>query len=334
VGVVVVTGASAGIGRAVARAFARRGDAVALLARESARLDDARAELEELGVESLALPVDVADASAVEEAAQRTEGTLGPIDVWVNNAMVSMLAPLDRITADEFRRITEVTYLGSVWGTMAALRRMRPRDRGVVVQVGSALAYRGIPLQAAYCGAKHALQGFLESVRTELQHDGSAVRVTMVQIPATNTPQFEWMRSRMPRLPRPVAPIYSPQVAADAVLEAAESPQADVLVGWPTLFALTANTVAPGLVDRYLAATGYRAQQTDEREPADALARPDNLFAPVELEVAAEGQFGQETRERALRVPAPIARGALVLSALAAAAGLAALGRFSKDASG
>ena len=331
-GVVVVTGASAGIGRAVVRAFARRGDAVSLLARESTRLNEARAEIEELGARALAMPVDVADAAAVEDAAQRTEETLGPIDVWVNNAMVSMLAPVDRITADEFRRVTEVTYLGSVWGTLAALRRMRPRDRGVVVQVGSTLAYRVIPLQAAYCGAKHALQGFLESVRTELQHDGSAVRVTMVQIPATNTPQFAWMRSRMPRRPRPVAPIYAPELAADAVVEAAESPQADVLVGWPTLLALTANTVAPGLVDRYLAGTAYGAQQTDEPEPAGG--RPDNLFAPVELEVAAAGSFVGETREHALRLRAPVARGALVLSAVAAAAGLAALGRFSKNGNG
>ncbi len=331
-GVVVVTGASAGIGRAVARAFARRGDAVSLLARESARLGEARAEIEKLGVEALTLAVDVADAAAVEDAAHRTEETLGPIDVWVNNAMVSMLAPLDRITAEEFRRITEVTYLGSVWGTMAALRRMRPRDRGVVVQVGSTLAYRGVPLQAAYCGAKHALQGFLESVRTELQHDGSAVRVVMVQIPAMNTPQFEWMRSRMPRRPRPVAPVYAPELAAKAVLEAAESPQADLLVGWPTLVALAANSVAPGLVDRYLATTGYNAQQTDEPEPAGG--RPDNLFAPVELEVAAAGPFGQETHERAVRLPAPVARGALALSAIAAVAGLAALGRFSKNGNG
>lgn len=333
-GVVVVTGASAGIGRAVARACARRGDSVALLARESTRLDEARAEIDGLGVEALALPLDVADAAAVEGAARLTEETLGPIDVWVNNAMVSMLAPLDRITAEEFRRITEVTYLGSVWGTMAALRRMRPRNRGVVVQVGSALAYRGIPLQTAYCGAKHALQGFLESVRTELQHEASPVRVVMVQIPAMNTPQFEWMRSRMPRRPRPVAPVYAPELAAEAVLEAAENPQTDLLVGWPTLATLTANTVAPGLVDRYLAATSYEAQQTEEPEPAGALARPDNLFSPVELGVAVAGPFGEETKELAIRVPATRARGALAVTAVAALAGFAALGRLSRNGNG
>jgi NAD(P)-dependent dehydrogenase (short-subunit alcohol dehydrogenase family) len=319
--VVVVTGASAGIGRAAARSFARRGDAVALVARESARLDDTCRELEALGAEALALPLDVADAEAVEDAAERTEVTLGPIDVWVNNAMVSMLAPVERVTPAEFRRVTEVTYLGSVWGTMAALRRMRPRDRGVVVQVGSTLAYRGIPLQAAYCGAKHALQGFHESLRAELLHEGSAVRVTMVQIPAVNTPQFEWMRSRMEKHPRPIAPVYTPEIAADAIVAAASAPHSDILVGWPTLLAL-ATTVAPGLVDRYLASTGYDAQQEDgdELQPE----RPDNLFEPVALDVRASGRFGGETQKRAIRLPASLARGALGLTAVAAAAGLAA----------
>jgi len=326
--VVVVTGASAGIGRAVARAFARRGDAVAVLARASARLDETCSELEAFGSPVLALPVDVADAGAVEEAAERAEAVLGPIDVWVNNAMVTMLAPVERVTPEEYRRVTEVTYLGSVWGTMAALRHMRPRDRGVIVQVGSALAYRGIPLQTAYCGAKHALQGFCESLRAELLHEGSAVQVTMVQIPAVNTPQFEWMRSRMARRPRPVAPVYSPELAADAIVAAADAPGRDVLVGWPTMLTAATSALVPGVVDRYLAATGYDSQQEDGEELQPE--QPDNLFEPVPLSVGAAGRFGDETHTRAIRLPAPLARGALVISAVAAAAGVAALGRASR----
>lgn len=330
--VVVVTGGSAGIGRAVARSFARQGDSVAVLARASDRLDETCAELEALGVPVLPLPVDVADADAVDEAAERTEAVLGAIDVWVNNAMVTMLAPLEQVKPSEFRRVTEVTYLGSVWGTMAALRRMRPRDRGAIVQVGSTLAYRGIPLQAAYCGAKHALQGFCESLRTELMHEGSGVRLTMVQIPAVNTPQFEWMRSRMARRPRPVAPVYSPELAADAIVAAADGDGSDVLVGWPTLLTAAANAVAPGVVDRYLAATGYEAQQENGEEIQPE--QEDNLFEPVALPVGATGRFGDETHTHAIRLSAPFARGALVVSAVAAAAGLASLGRFSKRLSG
>ena len=328
--VIVVTGASAGVGRAIARAFARHGDDVALLARQSERLEAAGREVEALGRRALALPVDVADASAVEEAAERVEAELGPIDVWVNNAMVSILAPADQVRPDEFRRVTEVTYLGSVWGTMAALRRMQRRDNGVIVQVGSALAYRGIPLQAAYCGAKHALQGFCESLRAELLHEGSAIRVTTVHMPAINTPQFEWIRSRMTHRPRPVAPVYTPEIAAQAVVAAAGNPRSDVIVGWPTVLALTANALLPGVVDRRLARTGYEDQQSDEPRPAQA----DNLFEPVELAVAADGRFGDEARERAIRVSSPVARGALAVSAAATAAGLAALGRFSKNGSG
>jgi NAD(P)-dependent dehydrogenase (short-subunit alcohol dehydrogenase family) len=327
--VVVVTGASAGIGRAAARAFARRGDSVAVLARESTRLDETCAELEALGSPVLALPVDVAEAEAVDEAAERIEAVLGPIDVWVNNAMVTMLAPVDRVTPEEYRRVTEVTYLGSVWGTMAALRYMKPRDRGVVVQVGSALAYRGIPLQAAYCGAKHALQGFCESLRAELLHEESGVQVTMVQIPAVNTPQFEWMRSRMARRPRPVAPVYSPELAANAIVAAADGQGGEILVGWPTLLTAAWNALAPGAVDRYLAATGYEAQQEDGEELQPE--QPDNLFEPVPLAVGATGRFGDEVHTRAVRLPAPLARGALVVSAVAAAAGLAAIGRLSKN---
>src|SRR5438270_5445830 len=223
--VAVVTGASAGVGRATARAFGRAGDAVGLIARGRDGLEAARSEIEAAGGRALVLPVDVADAEAVEGAAERAEQSLGPIDVWVNNAMCSIFAPLREVSAAEFRRATEVTYLGTVHGTMAALKRMLARDRGTIVQVGSALAYRGIPLQSPYCGAKHAIQGFTESLRCELMHEGSAVKVTMVQLPALNTPQFEQVRTRLPRRPQPVPPIYQPEVAADAILDATENPE-------------------------------------------------------------------------------------------------------------
>jgi short-subunit dehydrogenase len=289
--VVVVTGASAGVGRAAARAFAREGAAVGLIARGKERLEAAAGELER----SHAVSADVADADAVERAAAEIEEVLGPIDVWVNNAMATVFAPIMTTTPDEFRRATEVTYLGSVWGTQAALRRMLPRDRGVIVQVGSALAYRGIPLQAAYCGSKHALQGFLESLRAELLHDGSNVRVTMVQLPALNTPQFTWSRSKMPRRAQPVPPIYQPEVAADAIVWAANNPQRELMVAWPTIKTVYGNAVAPGLVDRYLAKNGYDAQQTDEPEHHD---RPDNLFEPVPGNQGAHGPFDDRARGR------------------------------------
>src|SRR5579872_323908 len=214
--VVVVTGASAGVGRATVRAFARRGAHIGLLARGRAGLEGARREVEALGGRALVLPIDVSDAEAVEAAAEAVESKFGPIDIWVNDAMCSVFSPVREMTAEEFRRVTEVTYLGFVYGTLAALRRMLPRDRGIIVQVGSALAYRGIPLQSAYCAAKHAIQGFTESLRCELIHDGSGVRVTMVQMPALNTPQFDWVKSRLPRRPQPVPPIFQPEVAAEA----------------------------------------------------------------------------------------------------------------------
>ncbi len=291
--VVVVTGASAGVGRAAALAFAERGDAVGLLARGAERLESTRREVEALGARAHAVTVDVADAQAVENAASEVEQTLGPIDVWVNNAMATVFAPLADVEPDEFRRATEVTYLGSVWGTMAALRRMRPRDRGVIVQVGSALAYRGIPLQAAYCGAKHALQGFLESVRTELAHDGSKVRVTMVQLPALNTPQFTWSRARMPRQPQPVPPIFQPEVGADAIVWAADHPRRELLVGWPTVKTILGNAVMPGIADRYLADKGYEAQQTERPLEHE---RPGNLFEPAEGDAGAHGPFDDRAK--------------------------------------
>ena len=277
--VVVVTGASAGVGRAVARAFAERGADLALIARGRAGLEAARQEAEAAGSRVLVVPLDVADADAVEAAAARIEAGLGPIDVWVNNAMVSVFSPVKEMTAEEVRRVTEVTYLGYVYGTLAALRRMLPRDRGTIVQVGSALAYRAIPLQAAYCGAKHAIEGFTESLRCELLHDQSNVRVTMVQMPALNTPQFGWVRTRLPNFPQPVPPIFQPELAAEAVVWAAEQAPREVSVGGSTVQAVYANKVAPGLLDRYLARTNYEAQQTERPVAPD---RQDNLWAPLD----------------------------------------------------
>jgi NAD(P)-dependent dehydrogenase (short-subunit alcohol dehydrogenase family) len=308
--VVVITGASAGVGRATARAFARQGAAVGLIARGSERLESALLEIEALGHRGVVVEADVADPEQVEAAAARIEEELGPIDVWVNNAMVSVLAPMAEITHEEFRRVTDVTYHGSVWGTMAALRRMRPRDRGVIVQVGSALAYRGIPLQAPYCGGKHALQGFLESVRTELMHDGSNVRLTMVQLPALNTPQFTWVRAKVARQPQPVPPIFQPEVAAQAIVWAARHPRRELLVGWPTVKAVFGNALVPWVADRYLARTGYDAQQTEEPIERD---RPDNLFEPVPGNQGAHGPFGAEARTRSLQLWATTHRDLLAL---------------------
>lgn len=297
--VVVVAGASAGVGRATVRRFAREGAHLGLLARGAGRLDDAVREVEEMGGRAVALPADVADPEAVEAAAGRVEEELGPIDVWVNNAMATVYAPLTETTPEEFRRATEVTYLGSVWGTMAALRRMLPRDRGTIVQVGSALAYRGIPLQAAYCGAKHALQGFLESLRTELLHEGSSVRVTMVQLPAINTPQFSWARTKLERKPQPVPPIFQPEVAAEAIVWAAHHPRRELNVGWPSVKTVVGSKVAPGLADRYLARTGYASQQRDEPvEPG----RPDNLFEPVDGDYGAHGAFDDQAKANSLQL--------------------------------
>lgn len=291
--VVVVTGASAGVGRATARAFARRGYAVGLLARGRDGLEGARQDVMANGSDAVVVPTDVARPEQVETAAVAVERELGPIDVWVNNAMVSVFSPVTRMTEEEFRRVTEVTYLGAVHGTLAALRRMIPRNHGTIVQVGSALAYRAIPLQSAYCAAKHALAGFTESLWTELLHDGSAVHLTMVQLPALNTPQFDWSRSRMPREPQPVPPIFQPEVAADAVVWAATHRRRELYVGWPTVKAIWGDKVAPGLLDRYLARTGYDAQQTDEPTPPD---RADNLWAPVSGDHGAHGRFDERSR--------------------------------------
>jgi NAD(P)-dependent dehydrogenase (short-subunit alcohol dehydrogenase family) len=291
--VVVVTGASAGVGRAVVRAFAREGADVALIARGQDGLEGAAKEVREQGGRALILPLDVADAGAVEAAADRVEKELGPISVWVNDAMVSVFSPIKEMKAEEFKRVTEVTYLGFVYGTLAALKHMLPRNRGRIIQVGSALAYRGIPLQAAYCASKHAIQGFMDSLRCELLHDQSGVTATMVQMPALNTPQFGWVKSRLPRHPQPVPPIYQPEVAAEAVLWAAQNSRREIWVGLPTLLAVIGNRLVPGLLDRYLAKTNIQAQQYGgEVSPG----RPDNLWEPLPGDHGAHGTFDARSR--------------------------------------
>jgi NAD(P)-dependent dehydrogenase (short-subunit alcohol dehydrogenase family) len=287
--IVVVTGASAGLGRAIVRAFARQRAHVGLLARGCDGLEGARSDVENLGGKALVIPVDVADAEGVEHAAEAVEREFGPIDIWINNAMVSVFSPVKKMTPEEYKRVTEVTYLGVVYGTLAALKVMLPRDRGVIVQVGSALAYRGIPLQSAYCAAKHAIQGFNDSLRSELLHDKSKVRVTMVQLPAMNTPQFSWVKSRLPRKPQPVPPIYQPEIGADAVLFAAHNDRREMYVGYPTVEAIVGDKISPGLADWYLARNGYDAQQTDEVVEPD---RRDNLWEAVPGDHGAHGTFG------------------------------------------
>ncbi len=287
--VVVVTGATAGVGRATVRAFARRGAHVGILARGEDGLEAAKREVEAAGGRALAVPTRVADAEAVERAAEQVEDELGPIDVWVNNAMTSVFAEFVDIEPEEYRRVTDVVYHGQVYGTRAALRRMLPRDRGSIVLVGSALAYRGIPLQSAYCGAKHATQGMFDSVRAELLHRKSNVQITMVQMPALNTPQFGWVRSKLPKKAQPVPPIYQPEIAADAIVWAAHHDRRELYVGYPTVVAILGNKLCPGLGDWYLGKTGYKSQQTDEPKDPD---RTDNLFEPVAGDHGAHGTFG------------------------------------------
>jgi NAD(P)-dependent dehydrogenase (short-subunit alcohol dehydrogenase family) len=285
--VAVVTGASAGVGRAVARELARRGFRVGLLARGTDGLLAAAREVRELGSEALVQICDVSDPAAVEHAAGEVEYTLGPIDVWVNNAMASVFAPCWQTEPDEYKRVTEVTYLGSVYGVQAALRRMRPRDRGVIVQVGSSLSYRGIPLQSAYCAAKHAIKGFLDSVRSELAHEGSAIRVVNVHLPAVNTPQFEWTRSRLPRRLQPVGPIFQPEIAARSIVHAALHPRREMWVGTSTATVIVGSFLFPAILDRYLAEAAWDGQMTDE----PAWSRPDNLVLPLPGDYGAHGRF-------------------------------------------
>jgi NAD(P)-dependent dehydrogenase (short-subunit alcohol dehydrogenase family) len=321
--IVVITGASAGIGRATARAFAADGWDVALLARGEAGLEAAAEEVRSAGRRALAIPVDVADADAVEAAAMRVEIELGEIDAWVNDAMESVFAPVDRITPAEYRRVTEVNYLGFVHGTLAALKRMKPRDRGVIVQVGSALAYRSIPLQAAYCASKHAIVGFTDSLRSELIHDGSHVRVTVVHMPAVNTPQFDWVRSRLPHQAQPVPPIFEPEVAAAAILAAVKRPRRELFVGAPTLVAVWAQKFVPGVLDWYLGRTGYAAQQT----PEPRTGRPDNLDRPRDAveDHGARGRFADRSRDASPALELSLHRN-VALAALAIGAGAIGLG--------
>jgi NAD(P)-dependent dehydrogenase (short-subunit alcohol dehydrogenase family) len=301
---VVVTGASGGIGRATARAFGARGAQVGLLARGEKGLSAAARDVEAAGGKARPVPTDVADPEQCEVAAEEIERAFGPIDVWVNVAFTSVFAPFWEITPAEFRRVTEVTYLGYVYATMAALRRMRPRNAGTIVQVGSALAYRGIPLQSAYCGAKHAIQGFNEALRCELMHEKSDVRVTMVQMPAVNTPQFSWVFSRLRKQAQPVPPIYQPEVAARAVLYAADHPRRrEYWVGGSTVGTLAANAIAPGLLDRYLARTGFDSQQTDRDRSPD---QPANLWEPADSsdgdDYGAHGIFDDRSTDRSVQL--------------------------------
>lgn len=318
--VVVITGASGGVGRAAAVAFARRGAHIGLLARGRAGLEAARAEVEAAGGRALCLPADVAHADQVEAAASTVERLLGPIEVWVNAAMATVFAPVEAMEAAEYRRVTEVTYLGYVHGTLAALRRMKPRDHGTIVQVGSALAYRSIPLQSAYCAAKAAARGFTDSLRSELIHDRSHVHITMVQMPGLNTPQFEWGRSKMPRRARPVAPVYQPEVAAEAIVWSAQNRRRELWVAPSTVQAIVAQRVAPGFGDWLGARRVYDGQQTDAPENPS---RPDNLWRPADAEgdFGAHGPFDEESRRTSLSLWVDMHRGWLAV----AAAGLAGL---------
>jgi NAD(P)-dependent dehydrogenase (short-subunit alcohol dehydrogenase family) len=324
--VVVVTGASAGVGRATARRFAQRGAAVALLARGDKGLAGAAEEVRSAGGTALVVPVDVAEHKEVYAAADRVERELGPIDTWVNVAFSTVFAPATEISPEEFRRVTEVTYLGYVYGTKAALERMLPRDRGTIVQVGSALAYRGIPLQSAYCAAKHAIQGFHDSVRAELLHRRSNVRTTMVQLPAVNTPQFDWVLSRLPRRPQPVPPIYQPELIARGIVYAADHPRRrEYWIGGSTVATMIGNKFGAGLLDHYLGRTGYDSQQTDEVAPPD---RPVNLWEPVDgptgRDFGAHGRFDNQSKSRSYQLWASEHHGLLgTLGGLAATAGVA-----------
>jgi NAD(P)-dependent dehydrogenase (short-subunit alcohol dehydrogenase family) len=314
---VVVTGASAGVGRAIALRLGRAGATVVLIARNAEALNDVKREIEGRGGAAVTMPLDVADADAVIGASDSIVRSHGAVDIWINNAMVTVFSPVWRMTVEEFRRVTEVTYLGTVHGTMAALRHMRPRNRGTIINIGSALAYRSIPLQSAYCGAKHAIRGFTNSVRSELIHAGSAVALTMIELPAVNTPQFDWARTHMPDEPRPVPPVVQPEVIAEVVHRAALDPRREYWIGCSTLKAILANMIVPGYLDRYLARNVFGQQET--RTPVSAQRR-DNLMAPVDGLHRTRGRFSSEAENAALTMPGPVAR--LVPLLVAALGGL------------
>ncbi len=328
---VVVTGAGAGVGRATAIEFARRGYNVALLARGRDRLDAAAQHVRSFGVEALAIAVDVADAGAVDDAAAKVEHELGPIDVWVNDAMVTVFAPVSALEPAEFKRVTEVTYLGQVFGTMAALKRMRPRNHGTIVQVGSALSYRAIPLQSAYCGAKFAIRGFTDALRSELKHERSQVRLTMVQLPAVNTPQFDWARNHMAKEVQPVPPIYQPEAIARQIVRAAREAPRELWIGHSTLKAIVGTTLLPALGDRVLATEGYSGQLTSKPSPGH---RPDNLFEPTRGDPGVHGRFDDRAEREVIGFNTKLLR----IGALAAELGLLlcafALGRAQARQSG
>jgi NAD(P)-dependent dehydrogenase (short-subunit alcohol dehydrogenase family) len=326
--VVVITGASAGVGRATARAYGARGAHVGLIARGRDGLDAARREIETLGGRAVVAQADVADAEQVEAAARIIDNAFGPPDVWINNAMASVFSPVRETPPEEFARVTEVTYLGAVYGTLAALRRMSQRNRGAIVQVGSSLAYRGIPLQSAYCAAKHALQGFCDSLRAELLHDRSAITLSMVQLPALNTPQFDWVKSRLPNRTQPMGPVFQPELAARAIMWAADTGRREVFVSGSTVKAILANRLAAGLLDRYLANVGFKSQQSEE--PAEPN-RPNNLWRPLAGDHGAHGRFDSIARSSSWQLWASMHRWPL---ALLAGGALLAAGTFGARARG
>lgn len=325
---VVITGASAGLGRAAAREFGRHGAKVGLLARGIEGLEGAKREIESMGGTALAIPTDVADSEAVEHAAALVEERLGPINIWVNNAMASVFSPVKQMKPEEYKRVTEVTYLGVVYGTLAALKRMLPRNSGTIVQVGSALAYRSIPLQSAYCAAKHAIAGFTDSLRSELIHDKSKIRLTMVQMPALNTTQFGWVKSRLKNKAKPVPPIFQPEVGARAIYWAAHHRRRELYVGWPTVEAIVGNKVAPGFLDHYLARNGFSAQQTSEPEDPN---RPNNLWEPLPGDHGAHGTFDVLAHEKSWELRTDLNRLWIGAGLGVAAAGIFLLARHTRE---
>ncbi len=295
--VIVITGATGGVGRATAWEFAKQGAKIVLLAREHQQLEATKKEVEQYGGEALCIPTDVADADAVEKAAEQAEQAFGPIDVWVNNAMNSVFAPVKEVTPEEFKRVTEVTYLGQVYGAMAAMKRMLPRNKGSIIFVGSALAYRGIPLQSAYCGSKHGIQGFFDSLRTELMHDKSQVNICMVQLPAMNTTQFGWVLSKLPNKPKPMGKVYEPEVAARGIVFAAAGKRREVWIGLPTYTAIIGNRLGPWFADWVLSKGGIEGQQTDEKASPD---RKNNVWQPVPQDRGAHGDFGDVSANKSV----------------------------------